>query len=68
MQSGVVACHRLHIWSTAETALTVHIVLDDMHHMEETKHLIRRVLEDAGIHHVTLGFECEDSTCDEETC
>lgn len=69
-QPGVVGCHHLHIWalSTTETALTVHIVLDEMNHMEEAKHLIRHVLEDAGIHHVTLEFECEGATCDEETC
>ncbi|WP_455585444.1 cation diffusion facilitator family transporter [Bacteroides sp.] len=69
-QPGVMACHHLHIWalSTTETALTVHIVLDDMTHMEEAKHLIRHVLEGAGIHHVTLEFECKGSTCDEETC
>jgi len=42
--------------------------LDDMCHMEEAKHLIRHVLEDTGIHHVTLEFECEGSTCDKETC
>lgn len=69
-QPGVVGCHHLHIWalSTTETALTVHIVLDEMNHMEEAKHLIRDVLEDAGIYHVTLEFECEGATCDEETC
>ena len=38
------------------------------YHMEEAKHLIRHVLEDTGIHHVTLEFECEGSTCDKETC
>ena len=69
-QPGVVGYHHLHIWalSTTETALTVHIVLDEMNHMEEAKHLIRRVLEDAGIHHITLEFGCEGATCDEETC
>ena len=43
-QPGVVGYHHLHIWalSTTETALTVHIVLDEMNHMEEAKHLIRR--------------------------
>lgn len=69
-QPGVVGCHHLHIWalSTTETALTVHIVLDEMNHMEEAKHLIRHALEDVSIHHVTLEFECEGATCDEETC
>ena len=68
-QPGVVGCHHLHIWalSTTETALTVHIVLDEMNHMEEAKLLIRQALEDAGIHHVTREVECEGVTCDEET-
>ena len=57
-QPGVVGCHHLHIWalSTTETALTVHIVLDEMNHMEEAKYLIRHALEDAGIQHVTREF------------
>lgn len=42
--------------------------IDDMCDIEEAKHLIRHVLEDTGIHHVTLEFECEGSTCDKETC
>lgn len=69
-QPGVMGCHHLHIWalSTTETALTVHIVLDNMNHMEKAKHLIRHALEGTGIHHVTLEFECEGVTCDEETC
>ena len=47
-QPGVVGYHHLHIWalSTTETALTVHIVLAEMNHMEEAKHLIRHVLEE----------------------
>lgn len=34
---GVTDCHHLHIWalSTTETALTVHVVIDDMRQMEE---------------------------------
>ena len=43
-QPGVVGCHHLHIWalSTTETALTVHIVLDEMNHMEEARRHLRR--------------------------
>lgn len=69
-QPDVIGCHHLHIWalSTTETALTAHIVLDDMNHMEHAKHLIRHALDMEDIHHATLEFECEGSTCDEETC
>lgn len=76
-QPGVTACHHLHIWalSTTETALTAHVVLKDMSRMEEIKHSIKCALENAGIHHATLEFECTDSdfectgnSCREETC
>ena len=38
-QPGVESCHHLHIWalSTTETALTAHIVIDNMERMEEIK-------------------------------
>ena len=67
-QPGVESCHHLHIWalSTTETALTAHIVIDNMERMEEIKHLIKARLEEADIHHVTLEFECEGVLCETE--
>ena len=67
-QPGVESCHHLHIWelSTTETALTAHIVIDNMERMEEIKHLIKARLEEADIHHVTLEFECEGVSCETE--
>ena len=67
-QPGVESCHHLHIWalSTTETALTAHIVIDNMERMEEIKHLIKARLEEADIHHVTLEFECEGVPCEPE--
>ncbi|MCS2577179.1 cation diffusion facilitator family transporter [Bacteroides faecis] len=67
-QPGVESCHHLHIWalSTTETALTAHIVIDNMERMEEIKHLIKARLEEADIHHVTLEFECEGVPCETE--
>ena len=58
-QPGVESCHHLHIWalSTTETALTAHIVIDNMERMEEIKHLIKARLEEADIHHVTLNVK-----------
>lgn len=69
-QPGVKSCHHLHIWalSTTETALTVHIVVDDITKMEEIKHHIKEVLEEAGIHHATLEIEMEETTCGTECC
>ena len=68
---GVTDCHHLHIWalSTTETALTVHVVIDDMRQMEEVKHRLKHRLEEEEIHHVTLEGECKGGLCDSaNTC
>lgn len=68
---GVTDCHHLHIWalSTTETALTVHVVIDDMRQMEEVKHRLKHRLEEEEIHHVTLEVECKGCLCDSaNTC
>lgn len=69
-QPGVENCHHLHIWalSTTETALTAHIVIDNITQLEEVKHHIKEALEEAGIHHATLEFEDERATCCKECC
>ncbi|MDR2293574.1 MAG: cation diffusion facilitator family transporter [Prevotellaceae bacterium] len=58
--------HHLHIWalSTTKNALTVHIVLSDMNNMETVKANVRQTLHDAGIDHVTLEFELENTKCE----
>ena len=58
-QSGVEGYHHLHIWalSTTETALTAHIVINDLRRMEEVKHKIKNELAHAGVSLVTLEFE-----------
>ena len=45
-QPGVENCHHLHIWalSTTETALTAHIVIDNITQLEEVKHHIKERL------------------------
>ena len=69
-QPGVENCHHLHIWalSTTETALTAHIVIDNITQLEEVKQHIKEALEEAGIHHATLEFEDERATCCKECC
>lgn len=69
-QPGVKDCHHLHIWaiSTTEIALTAHVVIEDITQMEEIKHRIKKVLEEAGIHHATLEIEGEEITCDMDYC
>ena len=69
-QPGVENCHHLHIWalSTTETALTAHIVIDNITQLEEVKQHIKEALEEAGIHHATLEFEDERTTYCKECC
>lgn len=69
-QPGVENCHHLHIWalSTTETALTAHIVIDNITQLEEVKQHIKEALEEAGIHHATLEFKDEKTTCCKECC
>ncbi|KIO44325.1 MULTISPECIES: cation diffusion facilitator family transporter [Sanguibacteroides] len=62
---GVKGFHHLHIWalSTTETALTVHVVIDDMSQMETVKCDLKHELEHIGIIHATLEFEAPGSHC-----
>lgn len=57
--------HHLHVWaiSTTETALTAHVVIDDVSLMEEIKDEVKHKLEHIGIHHVTLEFELSSNPC-----
>lgn len=56
---GIEAVHHIHIWaiSTTENALTAHVVLEDMRHLEATKRQLKADLKAAGIAHATLEFE-----------
>lgn len=69
-QPGVKSCHHVHIWaiSTTETALTAHLVINDIAKMEQVKCSVKTVLDQAGIHHATLEIEDEGTTCDMECC
>ncbi|KAA6309077.1 Cadmium cobalt and zinc/H(+)-K(+) antiporter, partial [termite gut metagenome] len=63
---GVKSAHHLHIWaiSTTETALTAHLVIEDINRMEELKHHIRHEMKHFGIGHVTLEFEYAGESCE----
>lgn len=65
-QPDVVSCHHLHIWalSTTETALTAHIVIDNITRMEEIKSQIKEQLLHVGVHHATLEIEENGTNCD----
>ena len=62
--------HHLHIWaiSTTDNALTAHIVIKDIAHMEEVKGRLKVLLKEKGIGHSTLEFETSDSPCHEHCC
>jgi cobalt-zinc-cadmium efflux system protein len=69
--SGVKDIHHIHVWaiSTAENALTAHLVISDTISHEETsqlKNLFKHTLEHLGIQHVTLETEVEE--CREAPC
>lgn len=67
---GVKSFHHLHIWalSTTETALTVHVVTDNIGDMEPLKYRLKQELKKAGIIHATLELETPGSPCDAGCC
>lgn len=62
--------HHIHVWaiSTTETALTAHIVLDDLACWPEVSEQIKHTLSDHGITHATLEPETPDSHCHDPEC
>lgn len=69
-EPGVKSFHHMHIWalSTTETALTVHVVIDDTREMEKIKCGLKQRLKEAGIVHATLEFETPGNPCSEDCC
>lgn len=67
---GVKSYHHMHIWalSTTETALTVHLVIDDTKLMEIVKCSLKHELAEAGIRHATLEFELPGILCEGDCC
>ena len=68
---GVKAVHHVHIWplSSAENALTAHLVLEESVQGEQEAHLkheLRHLLEHHNIQHVT--FETEREDCKNGSC
>ena len=64
---NVAGIHHLHVWaiSTRENALTVHIKLNDLARMEDTRYLLKDFLHQHGISHATLEFESASYPCPE---
>lgn len=62
--------HHIHVWaiSTTETALTAHIVLDDLACWPQVSEQIKHTLSDHGITHATLEPETPESHCHDPEC
>ena len=62
--------HHLHIWaiSTTDNALTAHVAIDHLDHLETVKTALKQLLREKGIGHSTLEFESPDCQCHEHCC
>ena len=66
----VTEAHHLHIWaiSTTETALTAHIVVDNLNCWPEVSEHLKHSLSEHGICHATLEPETADAPCHHKEC
>ena len=62
--------HHVHIWaiSTTETALTAHVVVDDLANWPQISHQLKHELSEHGIAHATLEPETADTPCADHEC
>lgn len=67
---GVSEVHHVHVWalSTTETAITAHIVVDDMSRSDAVRAAERRLLGRSGISHATLEVETHRGDACGECC
>lgn len=69
-EEHVKGTHHIHVWaiSTTETALTAHVVVDDLTHWPEVTESLKHRLSEHGISHATLEPETPDSLCHDPEC
>jgi cobalt-zinc-cadmium efflux system protein len=69
-EEHVKGTHHIHVWaiSTTETALTAHVVLDDLTCWPEMTERLKHKLAEHGIVHATLEPETPDSHCHDPAC
>lgn len=62
--------HHIHVWaiSTTETALTAHVVVDDLSQWHHVSEHLKHELEEHGITHATLEPETEECHCHNREC
>lgn len=69
-EEHVESTHHIHVWaiSTTETALTAHVVVDDLTHWPEVTERLKHKLAEHDITHATLEPETPDSHCHNHEC
>ena len=69
-EEQVQEAHHIHIWalSTTETALTAHLVLNDLTSWPQVSEHIKYELAEHGISHATLEPETPDAMCHQREC
>jgi cobalt-zinc-cadmium efflux system protein len=69
-EEHVKGTHHIHVWaiSTTETALTAHVVIDDLSYWPQVSEQIKHTLAEHGISHATLEPETEDCHCHNQEC
>ena len=70
---GVEGVHHVHVWamSTTETALTMHLVLNDALNFDEKMKVVQKIkhqLLHKDIHHATIELESGKAPCGDEVC
>ena len=62
--------HHIHVWaiSTTETALTAHVVIDDLNSWPEVSEHLKHELSEHSITHATLEPETENCHCHNREC
>lgn len=69
-EEHVKGAHHIHVWaiSTTETALTAHVVIDDLSCWPQVTEHIKHTLAEHGINHATLEPETEEHQCCDKEC
>lgn len=69
-EEHVMEVHHIHVWaiSTTETALTAHVVIDDLSCWPTVKEQLKHTLAEHGVGHATLEPETSNHHCHEQGC
>ena len=69
-EEHVKGAHHIHVWaiSTTETALTAHVVIDNLSCWPQVSEHIKHTLAEHGIIHATLEPETEEHQCKDKEC